>query len=356
MKGIAHFAAGVAAASCFPGSIAAAENGNPLYFILGGVFGLLPDTIDFKFYRFFYRHDAEVIPDPLTPDPQLVADAVADAIRHANETGKPFRIKLNTIRLGADLWQRYTLRFNLPANRIEVEIGPKVDTGGTPVVEQKAESKKQKSDSTGRSNRFAYAPLPAPVTLSYEAETHIDIFEGPIFQMSVAKDGSARPPGCAASGVARPPGCAASGVARPPGCAASGVVVPEFIPWHRQWSHSILVGLMLAVPAWLIWDALAALVVAAAYAAHVALDQLGHMGSSLFWPLTLHRTPGLKLQHSGEALPNLAAVWLSCLLIFWNLAHYAARPAVEIDAKGLILWGAIIPYAAIHLVRKKLKN
>ena len=346
MKGIAHFAAGVAAASCFPGSVAAAENGNPLYFILGGVFGLLPDTIDFKFYRFFYRHDAEVIPDPLDPDPQLIANAVADAIRHADESGKPFRIKLNTIRLGADLWQRYTLRFNLPANRIEVEIGPKVDTGGTPVVEQKVESKKQKwggADASTENKKVATAPLPAPVTLSYEAETHIDIFEGPIFQMSVAKDGAACPPGCAASGAACPPGCAASGAARPPGCAASGAVIPEFIPWHRQWSHSILVGLMLAVPVGLLWDALAAFVVVAAYTAHVALDQLGHMGSSLFWPLTLHRTPGLKLQHSGEALPNLAAVWLSCLLIFWNLAHYAAHPTVEIGAKGLILWAPSSP-------------
>ena len=323
MKGIAHFAAGVAAASCFPGAVAAAENGNPLYFILGGVFGLLPDTIDFKFYRFFYRHDAEVTPDPLNPDPELIAHAVADAIGHAAKTGKPFRIKLNTIRMGTDLWQSYTLRFNLPANRVEVEIGPKVDTGGTPVANQKSESRKQQSGSTGRHSRVVSAPLPNPVTLDYEAETHVDIFEGPIFQMTVAKDGS---------------------------------VVPEFIPWHRQWSHSILVGLMLAAPVWLLWGPLAAFVVAAAYTAHVALDQLGHMGSSLFWPLTLHRTPGLKLQHSGEAFPNLAAVWLSCLLIFWNLAHYAARPTVEINTKDLILWGAIIPFAAIHLGRKMLKN
>jgi len=177
-------------------------------------------------------------------------------------------------------------------------------------------------------------PLPCPVTLDYQAETQIDIFEGPIFQMSVGKDGSA---------------C-------PPGCGASGAVVPLFIPWHRQWSHSILVGLMLALPAGLLWDPLAGFVVAAAYTAHIALDQLGHMGSSLFWPLTLHRTAGLKLQHSGEAFPNLAAVWLSCLLIFWNLAHHAARSTIEISTTALIFWGAVIPFIAIHLGRKMLKG
>ena len=64
MKGIAHFSSGIAAASFFPWSVQAAAEGNPLYFILGGIFGLLPDTADFKFYRFFYRHDVNIELDP----------------------------------------------------------------------------------------------------------------------------------------------------------------------------------------------------------------------------------------------------------------------------------------------------
>jgi hypothetical protein len=307
MKGIAHFAAGVAAASCFPGAVAAAENGNPLYFILGGVFGLLPDTLDFKFYRFFYRHDVEVMLDPLDPDPQIVADAVTGAIGHAAETGKPFRIKLNTVRLGPDLWQRYTLRFDLATSLLEVTIGPKVDTGGTTVEPAPARP------------RSATAPLPAPVRLDYLASTHIDIFEGPLFQMSPASNGD---------------------------------IVPEFIPWHRQWSHSLLAGLLLVIPARLLWDWVAAGVIAAAYCAHVGLDQLGYMGSSLFWPLTHHRTPGLKLQHSSEALPNFAAVWLSCLLIFWNLATHTTRNIPDISLAGIVIWGALIPLGVIRVVQR----
>ncbi|MBT3191269.1 MAG: hypothetical protein HN341_01810 [Verrucomicrobia bacterium] len=306
MKGIAHFAVGVASAACFPGAVEAAADGTPLYFVLGGVFGLLPDTLDFKFYRFFYRHHAEVMPDPLNPDPQIVADAITGAIDQAAESGVPFRIRLNTVRLGADLWQRYTVRFNLPEKQVEVEIGPTVDTGGSPVTPAPATP----------SN--ASAPLLVPVKLDYMAATNIDIFEGPIFQMTPGTDGT---------------------------------VVPEFIPWHRQWSHSFLVGLMFAFPAWLIWGWLAAAVVATAYAAHVAADQLGYMGSSLLWPLTRRRTPGLKLQHSGEALPNFSAVWLSCLFIFWNVS--LASP-VEVSAIRLLLWGVVIPFVTIQLLRRKL--
>ena len=106
MKGFTHFTAGLAAASFFPGAVTAAASGNPLYFILGGAFGILPDTLDFKFYRFFVKHDMEVIPDPNRADPQMIADAVAYAVNRAALTGKPVRIRLNTIPCGADCWRQ----------------------------------------------------------------------------------------------------------------------------------------------------------------------------------------------------------------------------------------------------------
>ena len=149
MKGIAHFAAGVAVASCFPEAVTAGAAGNPLYFILGGVFGLLPDTLDFKFYRFFYGRDIEVIPDPLRPDPKMIADAVAGAVLGACETGKPVRLKLNTIRLGADLWQSYSVKFDIPSKRVVVAYGPVVDTGGNPVESQARMPAEERSERTG---------------------------------------------------------------------------------------------------------------------------------------------------------------------------------------------------------------
>jgi hypothetical protein len=101
MKGITHFAVGVAVASCVPGAVQAGVDGNPLYFILGGVFGLLPDTLDSKFYRFLYRRDMEVMPDPKDADPAMVAQGVAYAAEWCARRRAPVRIKLNTVRLGA---------------------------------------------------------------------------------------------------------------------------------------------------------------------------------------------------------------------------------------------------------------
>ena len=57
MKGFSHFMSGVAVASFGPWAVDAALHGNPIFFILGGACGILPDTLDFKFYRFFYKHD-----------------------------------------------------------------------------------------------------------------------------------------------------------------------------------------------------------------------------------------------------------------------------------------------------------
>ena len=71
MKGLTHFVTGVALASCWPEAVQSASQGNPVFFLLGGIGGLLPDTADFKFARYFFRHDVEIIPDPVRPDPQL---------------------------------------------------------------------------------------------------------------------------------------------------------------------------------------------------------------------------------------------------------------------------------------------
>ena len=80
MKGFSHFMSGVAVASFCPWSIDAALQGNPLFFVLGGACGILPDTLDFKVYRFFYKHDIYITPDPGNPDPQYIADEMARAM------------------------------------------------------------------------------------------------------------------------------------------------------------------------------------------------------------------------------------------------------------------------------------
>jgi membrane-bound metal-dependent hydrolase YbcI (DUF457 family) len=301
MKGISHFISGVTAASFCPWAVEAAMQGNPLYFILGGAFGLLPDTMDFKFYRFFFRHDIYVSPDPRKPDPQAIADALAEAVRRAHEGQKTVRIKLNTAKMGADYWQQYVIRFDAEKQEVHVKFGPVVNTGQVPVP-----NSERKDLPVGR------ARLACPILQTYDATTRVDIFDGPTFTMQ--SDGR-------------------------------GKVLLHFLPWHRNWSHSFLVGVALACGGWLIWNWQAAVVIMAGFSAHILEDQLGLMGSNLFFPVTRKRLSGLHVMRSGDAVPNFATVWICCLLIFWNLYRYMPKPLYHFTFWRLALYGGIIPMA-----------
>jgi hypothetical protein len=57
MKGIAHFITGVALATFFPEVVQSGAQGSLLP-MLGGIAGILPDTLDFKFARYLFSSDA----------------------------------------------------------------------------------------------------------------------------------------------------------------------------------------------------------------------------------------------------------------------------------------------------------
>lgn len=312
MKGISHFTIGVACASCFPAAVEAGANGNPLYFILGGVAGILPDTLDFKFYRYFYRHDMEVVPDPKKFDSAMVAAALAYAINKACGTLQPVTIKLAAVRLGADLWRQYEIRFDVAGKRITVRAGHAVNTSATPVI-RAAEA----------DCRPASAPFDCDLKLDYDATITVDAFDGPMFTMHPV-DGRR--------------------------------VMARFIPWHREWTHSLTLSLILGLLAALAAGPLAGIVVFCGAAAHVAADQLGFMGSNLFYPFTKERSSGLKKIHSADALPNLAAVWISCLLIFWNI--YAAQSPAQtwLNPLKLLFYALALPALAIFSLKRFLNS
>ena len=305
MKGIAHFVSGVMAASFCPWAVRAAMEGNPLYFILGGAFGLLPDTVDFKFYRFFFRHDIYVDPDPLKHDPQPIADALAEAVNRAHRERRPVRIKLNTMKLGADLWQQYVVRFDPAKGEVLVKFGPVVNTGQVPVPGSAPEG------------AVGHAKLECPVVQTYDATTRVDIFDGPTFTMQPDEQGR---------------------------------VILHFLPWHRNWSHSFLVGAVLALGGWAIWSWQAAVVIFLGFSAHVLEDQLGFMGSNLFFPLTRQRFQGLHVMRSGDAVPNFTTVWFACLLIFWNLYRFMPEPLYHFTFLRLMLYGGVIPLGLFGLL------
>ncbi len=287
MKGIAHFITGVALATFFPQVVQQGASGGLLP-VLGGIAGILPDTLDFKFARYFERYDEEVDPDPHNPDPLEIARRIAAAMQQAYTGGRRRNLMLHTIRLGADLWRQYSVRFAPEAGEVVVRIGPLVNTGQVPYPGSEPEDAE------------ARVQVGVPMVHTYDAENKVDIFSGPSFAFERRGDR----------------------------------VHVHFLDWHRRWSHSLtlavllglgagLLTLLLGGPSLALW---VGLVVALGFAGHVLEDQLGHMGSNLFWPLTKRRVPGLHLLRSGDAIPNFLTVWTALVLILLNLDRFSDQP------------------------------
>jgi membrane-bound metal-dependent hydrolase YbcI (DUF457 family) len=330
MKGVTHFATGVAFASFWPQAVRAGAEGNPLYFLLGGACGLLPDTLDFKLARYFHRHDIEIVPDPARPDPRLIADTFARAIHQVRASGKPLRIKLHTVRVGAGLWGQYRLTFDEARHGVTAAYTGVVTTGREPVaardIPQVDRAVPARSDAAGTAastSSEAFAPLACSVCTDYEATVEIDIFEGPSFTLERLPDSR---------------------------------VCVRFIPWHRQWSHSLTFAAGLGLLAGWLGGVVAGAIAAGACALHTAADQLGFMGSNLFFPFTKQRTTGRQLLRSDNALVNFAVVWISILLIGWNLARQAPPPTVAPPLIPLLFLGGLLPLAAVWIVSNVLSR
>lgn len=321
MKGFVHFVSGLAVATCFPQAVELASRESSFIIAWGGIFGILPDTLDFKFVQFWQKYDYQIDPDPERPDMQKVADAIAAAIHEAHETGQPRSIQMLTIKKGADLWREYRIAFDTKNAVITTHLGPLVNTSQKP---------------------FAGSEIPdirpGKVQLRcklaeriYEDEVKVDIMNGPSLNFIPQKDGS---------------------------------IKMDFIPWHRNWSHSLLFGAFLGLAAWLIlWPFLGAsvswlygLVIAAAYGVHILEDQLGYMGSNLFWPLTGDKIPGLQLMHSGDAWPNFLTVWLALMVSFYNLNYRAPSPVFNISWWVYCAYVIILPLTCVRIVETLLKR
>jgi hypothetical protein len=289
VRGLAHFAAGVAIATFFPEIVQGAASNLGFAPLWGGLAGLLPDTLDFKFARYFYPLDGSVDPALLTtaaghPDPEAMATRIASAMDQAYDSGRRIRIQLHTQRLSSDLWRQYHVAFDPDRNQVMVCLGPAVTTGQVP---------HPGSEIPGQT--MGRAQVKAPLQVRYGEEIQVDIFSGPT--LAFDKAGNA--------------------------------IEVIFLPWHRAWTHSLAMALAVGGIGWL-FGAVPGLVMSLALLAHIVADQLGHMGSNLFFPLVRERTPGLGLFHSGDAVPNLVAVWLSGAVIFLNLDRFSASPSIAV--------------------------
>ena len=244
-------------------------------------------------YRLFERYDLEIDPGA-EPDARRIAEQVVGAMRRAYESQVPQNVMLHTIRLGADLWRQYAIRFDPERNEVAVRVGPVVNTGQVPFPgsEPPPPVPPARGGDTGGEVRVKVG---VPMVHTYDAENTVDIFSGPSFKFVRKGDR----------------------------------LHVHFLDWHRRWSHSLTLAVVLGLLGWLIFGKWGGLIIGLGFAGHILEDQLGFMGSNLLYPLTRGRVIGARLLRSGDAIPNFLTVWVAVMLILFNLDRFAAQPMLD---------------------------
>ncbi len=282
MKGLSHFCLGLASVTFFPEAIQLAEGGS-FILVVAGASGLLPDTLDFKFTRFFLDEGEYVFePGPDEFDGQKLADTVAAAANKAWTEGREVMVKCHTVQLDSDKWRQYYVKFDTEKNEIIGEFGPIV-AGFDKIPIPGSEPKNPE--------RIGVAKPRPKVIYSHARPITTDIMSGPSFSFKPRKDG----------------------------------VELSFIPWHRQWSHSVTLAILLAILGFLLGGKIWAIALGLPALIHVLSDITGFMGVNFFPPFTKERSGGLHLFHADTSLANFFAVWLSALVVIFNVNRFGSH-------------------------------
>jgi len=321
MKGFTHFISGIAVASFFPQAVHMASQEQSFILCLGGIFDILPDTLDFKFARFFHVSEFEVRPDPRKLDAFEIASTVAASMEKAKKDGRS-TVQLHTMQLGSNLWQSYVLGFDAKTSEVVVDIGPLVDTGQVPY--DGTEPKEKAS---------ARVKVSCTFFQEFDKKSNIAIMSGPCFEF-IKRDEKR--------------------------------VEIVFLPWHRTWSHSATLGIFTAIVVgaatyfvipdgphqalyslhrWMVYP----LIIFFGSMVHIVEDSTGFMGNNLFWPFTADRTRGLGFMSAAEAIPNFFFVWTSVICILFNLDRNRWAPEAFPSGIGsyesFFFWLYVLPCA-----------
>ncbi len=299
MKGFTHFISAVAAASCVPGVIEHASSERGLILVLAGAFGLLPDWLDFKWTRYLETTHHDIRPDANAFDANAIATELTAILDNVWQTETSQRVQLHTMQLASDRWQRYSIWFDPYDQQLTVKRGPIVDTGQQFVCETQL--------------RTATTALQMPVYYGYDGDLKVDIFEGPTIEFSVQRDPKTK----------------------------QKRIEVDFLPWHRRWTHSLTLGIVFGAVLGIFLGWQTGLAIGLGWITHVLQDQLGHMGSNLWWPITKRRSSGLKWMHSGDAIPNFLSVWLAVAVILLNINFAAQVP--QFSVANWLIWGVLLP-------------
>ncbi len=285
MKGITHFMTGIAVATFFGKAVEMAATQKSWILVLGGAFGMLADTLDFKLYTFLSKEEYDIDPDPLHPDTDKMASIIGEAIEKAYDENRMIKIKCHTVRVGADLWRQYVIKFDPEKGEVVVIMNPIVSMSQVPYL-----------GTEPKENRIGRYKLRVPLIETHGRPTVVDILSGP--QIGFKRVGEA--------------------------------VQVEFIPFHRTWTHSFFVGFLCAAAAAVIASFAAGweigwyygVVALAAFWAHLISDFSGYMGASFYWPFWKKRTRGLKWFKSQDPHSNFIFNY-SCLMVaVWNVNRF----------------------------------
>jgi len=318
MRGLTHFIVGAMVITLFASAMHGVVEQTSLIILVAAFFGLLPDTLDFKFNQYIETHHVTIDPHPDNPNPQEIADKLADAINKAGriEPGKMMKVRLHSMRIGPDLWKEYAVFFDTRKKEVKVRLGPECTTGRAMVPE--TEPPEEEAVKT--------APFEPKLIDPYGRPSQIASFSGPSFGFQKRKDGS---------------------------------VEVIFLPWHRRSGHSLTMGAFFAAIVYLlaslagstiphIWAAAVFL----PWAMHIILDQYGHMGNNLFWPFTKGRNQGLGLVSAADPFWNFFAIFSSIAIMFWNMNRFAPSAermmfGPEVPIWFYLLFVIVIPFGIL---------
>jgi len=305
MKGFAHFASGICAATFFP-DLVGAGSAHAYLIALGGAAALLPDFLDFRITRYLERLDDEIELgiNEQELDPQGMADRIAENMNAVLADGKPRTIQLHALQIAPDRWQRYSVHFPPDTGKIVVSVGPVVDSGNG------VESRTAQDEGN--------ASIEETICAAYGEKITVDIFSGP--SLRIERIGPHAQSGSKNDGQP---------VERPPG------IRVVFLPWHRRWSHSLVVALLCGALGLVLKNWQLAIVVFLGMAIHSLEDQLGYLGCNLFWPLTRKRWAGFRLFHSDDPIANSLTVLAAALLSLWNIDRYSQAP--QLNGTGIVV-------------------
>jgi hypothetical protein len=257
MNRAAQFMAGIAAAASVPAAVRAGADGNPLPFVLGGLFAVLPDLLDASVgAREPRRLDVFVYPDPLAFDPEGVAEGVARALERAAESGQPVGLVLGEVRLSANAWRESEVVFDPVEGCVRV-----------------------------CADSVAEFPLPCGVCLPDGIRIRVGASGDRVVRLTPRADGD---------------------------------VCVELRPAGMPWSHSLWVGLAAAGVVTGLWGVWMGLLVGGAWGVHLLADIIGGAGPCIWHPLSRWRPSVRPPERPGV---SGAVVWGAFLWVLVCLAR-----------------------------------